>query len=87
MYASELHLNMRTHTDPGLLTLTMASSPPGLQIWDRATAQWVDVEALCKPTDCIVFCGEALQVYSASRYIAAPHRVRHDTAGPRVSTV
>jgi hypothetical protein len=81
-------VNMRAHTDPGLLTLKLASSTPGLEVRDRRTGCWVDVEALCEPAaDCIVFCGEALQLSSAGRYEAALHRVRHASAGARVSCV
>ena len=81
-------INMRAHTDPGLLTLKLSSSTPGLEVRDRRTGCWVDVEALCEPSeDCIVFCGEALQLSSAGRYEAALHRVRHASAGARVSCV
>ena len=80
--------NMRAHTDPGLLTLTLASSTPGLQVRDRLTSQWVDCEALCAPREeCLVLCGEALQVYSSGRYEAALHRVRHAEGGARTSCV
>lgn len=82
-------VNMRAHTDPGLLTLTMCSATPGLQCLDRSTGSWVDVEAspACEAgCDCIVFCGEALQVSSGGVYAASLHRVR-TAPRPRVSTV
>ena len=79
--------NMRAHTDPGLLTLTLASHHTGLELLDRASGTWIDVEAMCRPgVDCIVFGGEALQLASGGRYEAAVHRVRHG-AQPRVSVV
>lgn len=79
--------NMCAHTDPGLLTLTLASATPGLQVHDQSTGEWVDVEAQCTPgVEIIVLGGEALEVASSGRYRAALHRVRH-AATPRVSTV
>ena len=81
--------NMRAHTDPGLLTLTVASEVPGLEIRDRSTGEWIDVEALCDAgSDLIVFCGEALSLATNNRYAATLHRVRHHEGGKaRVSTV
>ena len=83
-------VNMRAHTDPGLLTLTLCSESPGLQILDRSSGLWVDVEAsgeACVPgRDCIVLCGEALQASSHGVYEATLHRVRH-AKQPRISTV
>jgi len=67
-------LNMRSHTDPGLLTITLASAVAGLQIRDGGA--WVDAEAKCGAGEALVFCGEALQIATAGRYRAAPHRVR-----------
>ena len=66
--------NMRSHTDPGLLTITLASAVAGLQIRDGGA--WVDAEAKCGAGEALVFCGEALQIATAGRYRAAPHRVR-----------
>ena len=66
--------NMRSHTDPGLLTITLASAVAGLQIRDGGA--WVDAEAKCSAGEALVFCGEALQIATAGRYRAAPHRVR-----------
>ena len=82
-----LATNMREHTDPGLLTLTLASAQPGLQVRDRSTGTWLDVEACCEAeVDCIVLCGEALEFASAGTYAAAPHCVRCGE-GARTSTV
>ena len=80
-------VNMRGHTDPGLLTLTLGSQIPGLEVHDRASRRWVDVESMCTPAECVVLCGEALQVFSGGLYEAAPHRVRHAAGGARLSTV
>ena len=79
-------LLMRSHADPGLLTLTLASDPPGLEILDRGTGRWTAVEALCACGDLIVLCGEALELVSGGRYRAAPHRVA-SAPRPRLSVV
>ena len=79
-------LLMRSHADPGLLTLTLASDPPGLEILDRDTGRWTAVEALCACGDLIVLCGEALELVSGGRYCAAPHRVA-SAPRPRLSVV
>jgi hypothetical protein len=80
-------VNMRAHTDPGLLTLTLASTSPGLQVQDRESSQWVDLEPSCiAGEDCLCLCGEALQISTGGYYEACLHRVRHADA-PRVSSV
>ena len=83
---SAVPVNMRTHTDPGLLTLTTASEVAGLQLLDHATRAWIDVEAACAPSDVIVMGGDALETMSYGRLPAAPHRVRREAA-PRFSLV
>lgn len=86
--APDGEVNMRAHADPGLLTLTLASQVAGLQVRDRASGTWVDVEAHCEPDWCIVMCGEALAVASLERYEACLHRVACDSlARPRLSNV
>ena len=83
-------VGMREHTDPGLLTLTLASDVPALQVRDRATGAWRDVEACAVPgAECIVLCGEALQFATGGRYRATPHRVvcAADQEAARLSTV
>ena len=64
---------MRSHTGP-VLAITLASAVAGLQIRDGGA--WVDAEAKCGAGEALVFCGEALQIATAGRYRAAPHRVR-----------
>jgi isopenicillin N synthase-like dioxygenase len=56
--------NMRTHTDPGLLTVTQVSDTPGLQVLDAATGAWLDVEAVAHAADLVLMCGESLQQMS-----------------------
>jgi len=79
-------LLMRSHADPGLLTLTLASDPAGLEVLDRASGRWAAVEALCARGDLIVLCGEALELVSGGRFCAAAHRVA-SAPRPRLSVV
>ena len=80
--------NMREHTDPGLLTLTLASRVPGLQVRDNLSGEWRDVEACCEAgTELIVLGCEALEFASEGKYRAATHRVARRPATPRISTV
>ena len=79
-------LLMRSHADPGLLTLTLASDPAGLEVLDRASGRWTAVEALCACGDLIVLCGEALELVSGGRFCAAAHRVA-SAPRPRLSVV
>lgn len=78
--------NMRTHTDPGLLTVTQVSGTPGLQVLDAASGAWLDVEAVAEATDLVLLCGESLEQMTRGTYPAAPHRVRLAPA-PRLSVV
>lgn len=78
--------NMHTHTDPGLLTITLVSETPGLQVLDAQSGSWVDVEALAEPASLVVMCGESIELMSRGTYPAAPHRVRRASA-PRLSVV
>lgn len=75
---------MRTHTDPGLLTLTLASRPAGLEVLDGGGGGWVAAEAACGPDDALLLYGEALQMLSGDRYRACAHRVVQ-AATPRLS--
>ena len=78
---------MREHTDPGLLTMMLSSTTPGLQVRDRASGLWRDVGACSLAcTECILFGGEALQFGTAGQFHATPHRVACAPTA-RVSTV
>ena len=43
---------------------------PGLQVLDRCSGVWTEVEALCVAGDLIVLCGEALELVSGGRCAA-----------------
>jgi len=79
-------VNMRTHTDPGLLTATRVSATPGLQVLDAQSVTWVDAEAVAEAGDVILMNGESLELMTRGTYPAAPHRVRI-APSPRLSVV
>merc|ERR1712130_315219 len=68
----------RVHTDDGFLTFIAASGVPGLQVQDKLTAEFVDVEKQFNCGD-ELFCisGRKLRVYGQHYQIFTPsvHRV------------
>ena len=78
---------MREHTDPGLLTLMLSSTTPGLQVRDYASGLWRDVGACSLAgTELVLFGGEALQFGTSGKFRATPHRIACAPMA-RVSTV
>ena len=79
---------MAAHNDPGVLTLTLASQVPGLEVLDRARGPggvWMPLEALMAPDEVMVFAGEQLEAATSGRVRACLHRVdvRPQAAGSR----
>ena len=63
---------MTEHTDPGVLTLTLASEIGGIQVLDASLGEWVRVEALCDANDVLVLACDQLQAASeAAAAVAA----------------
>lgn len=60
------------HTDYGCLTLLATDGSPGLEIQGR-DGQWIAVSA--NPGTFIINFGEMLQMWTAGRVVATPHRV------------
>jgi hypothetical protein len=52
------------HSDSGILTVGVASDVCGLEIQDRATGEYVPVEALARPNDLVIFNGLKLEMLS-----------------------
>lgn len=67
-------LHMGSHTDPGVLTLKLASATAGLQVRDGATGGWVDLES-GGADELLVLAADALEHASGAAIRAAPHRV------------
>jgi isopenicillin N synthase-like dioxygenase len=63
-----------THTDTGILTVAIASSMPGLEIWDKIRKEFVKIEEEVQPQDLVIFPGEKLTLFSCE-IPACPHRV------------
>jgi len=67
-------LHMGSHTDPGVLTLKLASATAGLEVRDGATGAWVDLES-GSGAELLVLAADALEHASGAAIRAAPHRV------------
>ena len=81
--------NMASHSDPGLLTVTPASSVPGLELYDEPSGRWTDVECGAGRGDLVVFMGDQWEesgAAGAGGAGAVEHRVRR-AEGPRLSLV
>lgn len=71
------HVNMSSHTDPGLLTVTPCSDVPGLQLYDNHINTWIDVESMSTAAgSLLVFTGDGIEQLTKGRWRAATHRVR-----------
>jgi len=83
-YESQLPVqgeNLKSHLDPGLLTLKCVSEEPGLQLFDFDCGKWIDAEQLCNydNLDLLIFPGEAIENSRLGhnlRIRGSPHRVR-----------
>jgi isopenicillin N synthase-like dioxygenase len=73
----ESDVNMGSHADPGLLTVTPCSEVPGLELLDQATLSWVDIEALPEAAHSLVlFTGDGVEEFTGGAWRATTHRVR-----------
>ena len=80
-WATEKDFGIATHTDYGCLTLLATDGSPGLEVRTRGGG-WVPVSA--PPGEFIINFGEMLEMWTAGRVKATPHRVR-GTAAERIS--
>ncbi|HJL96481.1 MAG TPA: 2-oxoglutarate and iron-dependent oxygenase domain-containing protein [SAR86 cluster bacterium] len=71
------------HTDPGILTLLLQDMTGGLQTKSKEFG-WIDIEP--EEDTIVVNLGDAMQVWTNDRYIAAIHRVTKRTKKARYST-
>jgi isopenicillin N synthase-like dioxygenase len=72
-WAGERDFGIGTHTDYGCLTLLATDGTPGLEVRKRGGG-WIAVTA--PPGDFIVNFGEMLEMWTAGRVVATPHRVK-----------
>ena len=71
------------HTDPGILTLLIQDMTGGLQTKSKESG-WIDIEP--EENTIVVNLGDAMQVWTNDKYVAAIHRVTKRTAKARYST-
>lgn len=70
--AASKDFGIAPHTDYGCLTLLATDGSPGLEIQSR-DGEWIAVTA--SPETFIINFGEMLQMWTAGRVVATPHRV------------
>ncbi|MDI3334942.1 2-oxoglutarate and iron-dependent oxygenase domain-containing protein [Defluviimonas aestuarii] len=80
-WATEKDFGIATHTDYGCLTLLATDGSPGLEVRTRGGG-WIPVSA--PPGEFIINFGEMLEMWTAGRVKATPHRVR-GTKDERIS--
>ncbi len=79
--AGEKDFGIATHTDYGCLTLLATDGSPGLEVRARGGG-WIPLSA--PPGEFIINFGEMLEMWTAGRVVATPHRVQ-GTAHERIS--
>jgi len=80
-WAGDRDFGIATHTDYGCLTLLATDGTPGLEVRKRGGG-WAEVTAA--PGEFIVNFGEMLELWTARRVVATPHRVK-GSAQDRIS--
>lgn len=76
-WAGEKDFGIATHTDYGCLTLLATDGTPGLEVRKRGGG-WVAVNT--QPGEFAVNFGEMLEMWTAGRVVATPHRVKGSSA-------
>lgn len=71
-WATEKDFGIATHTDYGCLTLLATDGSPGLEVRKRGGG-WIPVSAA--PGEFVINFGEMLEMWTAGRIKATPHRV------------
>lgn len=66
------------HTDYGFLTILAQDKASGLEIYDKASRNWVPAPPL--PDTFVVNIGDALARWTNGRFVSTPHRVASMTA-------
>lgn len=71
------------HTDFGAVTILLQDSTGGLQVRDRKTDEWVDVEPISDAV--VVNTGNLMMCWTNDRYVSNLHRVINKTGAERYS--
>ena len=71
------------HTDPGILTLLLQDMSGGLQTYSKESG-WIDIPP--EKDTIVVNLGDAMQVWTNDKYVAALHRVTTRASSERYST-
>lgn len=82
----DLTVGIKSHTDPGIVTVLLQNQIPGLQVKHGEAEEWVDVKPL--PGGLIINIGDFLQIVSNGQYRSVQHRVvANSYKEPRISIV
>ncbi|KAJ5820468.1 oxidoreductase [Penicillium riverlandense] len=81
--ASELERGIGAHIDFGAVTILLQDSTGGLQVRDRKTGEWVDVEPI--PDAVVINTGNLMMCWTNDRYVSNLHRVVNKTGTERYS--
>lgn len=71
-WAGGADFGIAAHTDYGCLTLLATDGTPGLEVYNR-DGDWVAVHV--QPGEFVINFGEMLEMWTAGRVVATPHRV------------
>lgn len=81
--ASQLERGIGAHTDFGAVTILLQDATGGLQVRDRKTGEWADVEPISDAV--VVNTGNLMMCWTNDRYVSNLHRVVNKTGTARYS--